>query len=38
MLRENTAEFGITNFPMGDPGQGIVHVIGPGAGPHAARA
>ncbi len=29
MLRTNTAEFGITNFPMGDPGQGIVHVIGP---------
>ena len=29
VLRENTAEFGITNFPMGDPGQGIVHVIGP---------
>ena len=28
-LRANTAEFGITNFPMGDPGQGIVHVIGP---------
>ena len=24
-------------YPMGDPGQGIVHVIGPGAGPHAAR-
>ena len=32
MLRENTAEFGITNFPMGDPGQGIVHVIGPEQG------
>src|SRR6188472_102666 len=32
VLRENTAEFGITNFPMGDPGQGIVHVIGPEQG------
>jgi 3-isopropylmalate/(R)-2-methylmalate dehydratase large subunit len=31
-LRRNTAEFGITNFPMGDPGQGIVHVIGPEQG------
>ena len=31
-LRENTAEFGITNFPMGDPNQGIVHVIGPEQG------
>jgi 3-isopropylmalate/(R)-2-methylmalate dehydratase large subunit len=31
-LRANTAEFGITNFPMGDPGQGIVHVIGPEQG------
>ena len=32
VLRENTAEFGITNYPMGDPGQGIVHVIGPDQG------
>ena len=32
VLRQNTAEFGITNFPMGDPGQGIVHVIGPEQG------
>src|SRR5919112_4343406 len=32
VLRENTAEFGITNFPMGDPNQGIVHVIGPEQG------
>ena len=32
VLRENTAEFGIINFPMGDPGQGIVHVIGPEQG------
>ncbi|MGI9646128.1 MAG: 3-isopropylmalate dehydratase large subunit, partial [Ilumatobacteraceae bacterium] len=31
-LRVNTAEFGITNYPMGDPGQGIVHVIGPEQG------
>src|SRR5215471_18864768 len=29
VLRENAAEFGITNYPMGDAGQGIVHVIGP---------
>ncbi len=32
VLRENTAEFGVINFPMGDPGQGIVHVIGPEQG------
>jgi 3-isopropylmalate/(R)-2-methylmalate dehydratase large subunit len=31
-LRVNTAEFGITNYPMGDPNQGIVHVIGPEQG------
>ena len=31
-LRTNTAEFGIINFPMGDPGQGIVHVIAPEQG------
>ncbi len=31
-LRANTAEFGVTNFPMGDPNQGIVHVIGPEQG------
>ena len=31
-LRANTAEFGVTNFPMGDPSQGIVHVIGPEQG------
>ena len=31
-LRANTAEFGITNLPMGDPDQGIVHVIGPEQG------
>jgi 3-isopropylmalate/(R)-2-methylmalate dehydratase large subunit len=32
VLRQNTAEFGVTNFPMGDPNQGIVHVIGPEQG------
>jgi 3-isopropylmalate/(R)-2-methylmalate dehydratase large subunit len=32
VLRENTAEFGIVNFPMGSPGQGIVHVIAPEQG------
>ncbi len=31
-LRSNAAEFGITNHPMGSPGQGIVHVIGPEQG------
>ncbi len=31
-LRANTAEFGIVNFPMGDPGQGIVHVMAPEQG------
>jgi 3-isopropylmalate/(R)-2-methylmalate dehydratase large subunit len=31
-LRKNCAEFGITLHPMGDPGQGIVHVIGPQQG------
>jgi 3-isopropylmalate/(R)-2-methylmalate dehydratase large subunit len=28
-LRKNCAEFGIPLFPMGDAGQGVVHVIGP---------
>ncbi|HZR48774.1 MAG TPA: 3-isopropylmalate dehydratase large subunit [Streptosporangiaceae bacterium] len=28
-LRKNCAEFGIQLFPMGDAGQGVVHVIGP---------
>jgi 3-isopropylmalate/(R)-2-methylmalate dehydratase large subunit len=32
VLNTNTAEFGITCFPMGDPNQGIVHVIGPEQG------
>ena len=31
-LRANAAEFGITNFPMGGPNQGIVHVVGPQLG------
>jgi 3-isopropylmalate/(R)-2-methylmalate dehydratase large subunit len=31
-LRANAAEFGIRLHPMGDPGQGIVHVIGPEQG------
>jgi 3-isopropylmalate/(R)-2-methylmalate dehydratase large subunit len=32
VLRENTRDFGITLYPMGDAGQGIVHVIGPEQG------
>ncbi|MEP7204393.1 MAG: 3-isopropylmalate dehydratase large subunit [Ilumatobacteraceae bacterium] len=32
VLRENTKEFGIVNYPMGDPGQGIVHIIAPEQG------
>ena len=31
-LRKNCAEFGIRLFPMGDAGQGIVHVISPQQG------
>src|ERR1700730_17095065 len=31
-LRKNCAEFGIRLYPMGDAGQGIVHVIGPQLG------
>jgi 3-isopropylmalate/(R)-2-methylmalate dehydratase large subunit len=31
-LTENCREFGITLYPMGHPGQGIVHVIGPELG------
>ncbi|MEY2454002.1 MAG: 3-isopropylmalate/(R)-2-methylmalate dehydratase large subunit [Acidimicrobiaceae bacterium] len=31
-LRANASEFGLVNYPMGDPGQGIVHVIGPEQG------
>ncbi|MDP1807540.1 MAG: 3-isopropylmalate dehydratase large subunit, partial [Acidimicrobiales bacterium] len=32
VLEANTAEFGITHYGMGDPNQGIVHVIGPEQG------
>jgi len=32
VLQANCDEFGIRLFPMGDPGQGIVHVIGPQLG------
>ena len=32
VLDDNAAEYGITCFPMGDPNQGIVHVIGPEQG------
>ncbi len=32
VLAANCAEFGITCYPMGDPNQGIVHVIGPEQG------
>ncbi len=31
-LAANCADFGVTLFPMGDPDQGIVHVIGPEQG------
>jgi 3-isopropylmalate/(R)-2-methylmalate dehydratase large subunit len=31
-LRSNCDEFGVHLYPMGDPGQGIVHVIGPEKG------
>jgi 3-isopropylmalate/(R)-2-methylmalate dehydratase large subunit len=32
VLAANCEEFGIRLYPMGDPGQGIVHVIGPEQG------
>jgi 3-isopropylmalate/(R)-2-methylmalate dehydratase large subunit len=32
VLDDNTAEFGITSYPMGNPNQGIVHIIGPEQG------
>jgi 3-isopropylmalate/(R)-2-methylmalate dehydratase large subunit len=32
VLAANCTEFGITCYPMGDPGQGIVHIIGPEQG------
>ncbi|WP_040801416.1 3-isopropylmalate dehydratase large subunit [Nocardia higoensis] len=31
-LRRNCAEFGIRHMPLGDSGQGIVHVVGPEMG------
>jgi 3-isopropylmalate/(R)-2-methylmalate dehydratase large subunit len=31
-LRKNCAEFGVRLHPMNDPGQGIVHVVGPQLG------
>lgn len=31
-LRANCADFGVPLFPMGDPDQGIVHIIGPELG------
>src|SRR5690242_19012434 len=31
-LRRNCAEFGIRHFPLGDPDQGIVHVVAPQLG------
>ncbi|EFC83725.1 3-isopropylmalate dehydratase large subunit [Parafrankia sp. EUN1f] len=31
-LRKNCADFGVRLFPMNDPGQGIVHVVGPQLG------
>jgi len=31
-LRKNCAEFGVRLYPMGDAGQGVVHVIGPQLG------
>ena len=32
VLRENAAEYGVIEFPMGHPDQGIVHVIAPEQG------
>ena len=34
-MARNAKEFGITLYPMGSAGQGIVHVIGPQMGLHA---
>jgi 3-isopropylmalate/(R)-2-methylmalate dehydratase large subunit len=31
-LRKNCADFGVRSYPMNDPGQGIVHVVGPQLG------
>ena len=36
-LEDNCAEFGIPLHGIGSPSQGIVHVIGPAAGPDPAR-
>ncbi|MGA8295428.1 MAG: 3-isopropylmalate dehydratase large subunit [Acidimicrobiales bacterium] len=32
LLAKNCADFGVTAYPMGNPNQGIVHVIGPELG------
>ncbi len=32
VLTQNAQEFGVTLFPMGDPNQGVVHVMGPELG------
>jgi 3-isopropylmalate/(R)-2-methylmalate dehydratase large subunit len=32
VLTQNTSEYAVRLYPMGDPGQGIVHVIGPEQG------
>src|SRR5213595_3689003 len=32
VLEENCREFGVRLYGMGDPGQGIVHIIGPEQG------
>src|ERR1700674_3763706 len=32
VLAQNCAEFGVRLYAMGDPGQGIVHIIGPEQG------
>ena len=36
-MERNSAEFGVEFHGLNDPGQGIVHVIGPEAGLHPAR-
>ena len=36
-LRKNCAEFGVRLHPLGDVEQGVVHVVGPAAGPDPAR-
>ena len=32
VLRDNTTQYGVTEYPLGHPDQGIVHVIGPEQG------